>query len=58
MYRELEVVLRKEYGNITVDEIKPLHDEDFEPCYAVCRDNVIICRADLPLKKICEELEA
>mgnify|MGYP003313574860 CR=1 FL=1 len=54
----LEQVLSAEYDlNINIVNITPLHDELFDDCYVVCIGNVIVCRADLSLKDICEAIE-
>lgn len=57
-YTELETVLKNEYGKeINISAVSPLHDEDFETVYMICLNDVMICRADIPLKTICEKIE-
>lgn len=55
---ELETVLKNEYGKeINISKVSPLHDEDFDAAYMICLNDVMICRADMPLKTICETIE-
>lgn len=58
MYKDLERVLKREYGeDVNITKFSPLHDEDGEEAYMVCKGDVMVCRADLPLSIICSRFE-
>lgn len=57
-WTKLEHELQKRYGeSVTVDKIKPMHDEDFDSGYVVCVNNVIVANAYEDESVICEMIE-
>ena len=57
-HTELETALKNTYGEaVSINLVSPLHDEDFDAAYMVCIDDIMVCRADTPLKTICDAIE-